>query len=253
MATTRSRGSGLKRASREAGSPVLSHDLLFQEMAAAVLRAAVFLSLCAGSLTLPSGSRQTRRPSCGYEACHETKAGALNVHLVPHTHDDVGWLKTVDQYYYGARNEIQHAGVQYILDSVVRQLLSDPTKRFIYVEIAFFSRWWQQQSEDMRSAVQQLVNQGRLEFINGGWSMNDEATTHYSAIIDQMSLGLRFLNDTFGECGRPRVAWHIDPFGHSREQASLFAQVRGLDTHADRLADCTDSVQHTDDRLRAQR
>jgi lysosomal alpha-mannosidase len=54
----------------------------------------------------------------------------LNVHLVPHTHDDVGWLKTVDQYYYGSRNRIQKAGVQYILDSVVQQLIADPEKKY---------------------------------------------------------------------------------------------------------------------------
>uniref|UniRef100_A0A673FUW1 Alpha-mannosidase n=1 Tax=Sinocyclocheilus rhinocerous TaxID=307959 RepID=A0A673FUW1_9TELE len=159
------------------------------------------------------------------QSCPATNPSMLNVHLVPHTHDDVGWLKTVDQYYYGDRNNIQHAGVQYILDSVIDQLQKDPARRFIYVETAFFYRWWRQQSQSTQRIVAQLVNEGRLEFINGGWCMSDEATTHYSAVIDQMTLGLRFLNDTFGECGRPRVAWHIDPFGHAREHASIFAQM----------------------------
>ncbi|XP_051050981.1 lysosomal alpha-mannosidase isoform X2 [Phodopus roborovskii] len=163
--------------------------------------------------------------AAGYETCPTVKPGMLNVHLLPHTHDDVGWLKTVDQYYYGILNDVQHASVQYILDSVVSSLLEDPTRRFIYVEMAFFSRWWKEQTNATQDTVRELVHQGRLEFVNGGWVMNDEATTYYGAIVDQMTLGLRFLEDTFGSSGRPRVAWHIDPFGHSREQASLFAQM----------------------------
>jgi lysosomal alpha-mannosidase len=55
--------------------------------------------------------------------------------------------------------------------------------------------------------------------------MNDEASTHYNSIIDQHALGAEFLRDQFGECGRPKIGWQIDPFGHSREQASLLAQV----------------------------
>ncbi|XP_052781407.1 lysosomal alpha-mannosidase-like isoform X1 [Mya arenaria] len=166
----------------------------------------------------------SKEAKCGYDSCNPVKDDMINVHLVPHTHDDVGWLKTVDQYYYGARNEIQNAGVQYVLDSVIPALVSDPNKRFIYVEIAFFARWWREQTDSMRHVVKGLVNSGQFEFILGGWCMNDEASTHYNAMIDQHALGFEFLRQNFGECGRPRIGWQIDPFGHSREQASMFAQ-----------------------------
>ena len=40
-----------------------------------------------------------------------------------------------------------------------------------------------------------------------------------------MSEGLRLIEENFGSAARPRVAWHIDPFGHSSEQAALFAKM----------------------------
>lgn len=64
-----------------------------------------------------------------------------------------------------------------------------------------------------------------MEFINGGWSMNDEATANYQAIIDQLTLGHKWLMETFGQCAKPKIGWQIDPFGHSREQASIFSQI----------------------------
>ncbi|XP_040846183.1 lysosomal alpha-mannosidase-like [Ochotona curzoniae] len=165
-----------------------------------------------------------RAHAAGYETCPQVQPDMLNVHLVAHTHADVGWIYTVDQYYKGVKHERQPA-VKDILDSVFAALQAEPSRRFVCVEMAFFSRWWHQQTNATQQAVRELVRQGRLEFANGGWVMNDEAAAHYGAIVDQMTLGLRFLQETFGDDGRPRVAWHIDPFGHSREQASLFAQM----------------------------
>jgi lysosomal alpha-mannosidase len=123
----------------------------------------------------------------------------------------------------GSHSDIQHAGVQYILENVISELQVDPKRRFIYVEIAFFARWWQRQTDAKKAIVRRLVENRQFEFINGGASMNDEGATHYTDTIDQMTWGHQFLLHEFGADAVPTIGWQIDPFGHSAEQASLFA------------------------------
>lgn len=58
--------------------------------------------------------------------------------------------------------------MQYILDSVVSELQVGPNRRFIYVEIAYFYRWWNQLHDSGRHVVKGLVNNGEpaKDFIN---------------------------------------------------------------------------------------
>jgi alpha-mannosidase len=128
----------------------------------------------------------------------------------------------------GSNNTIQHAGVQYMIASVIAELLKDPSRTFTYVEMAFFSRWFYEQTSELQDAVRGLVASGQLSFANGGWCMHDEAAAHYAAMIDQTTLGHQFLAKEFdGYC--PRVGWQIDPFGHSSTQASLLSWGAGFD------------------------
>lgn len=118
--------------------------------------------------------------------------------------------------------------MQYILDSVIESLFEDSSRRFVYVEQAFFQRWWHEQTSTMQADVRTLVASGQLEFLNGGWCMHDEATTHYIDMIDQTTLGHKFLLDQFGV--QPKVGWQIDPFGHSATQAALLSYEVGFES-----------------------
>jgi alpha-mannosidase len=119
-------------------------------------------------------------------------------------------LKTVDEYYYGSRNDIQRATVQNILNAVIKELQFNPDRRFIYVEQAFFQRWYSEQSSQTQSVVKGLVARGQLEMINGAWCMHDEASPSFSDMIDNTALGHRWLLQEFNVT--PRTTWQIVSF-----------------------------------------
>ena len=61
---------------------------------------------------------------------------------MPHSHDDVGWLKTYEEYYTGFRASAAHARVGQLLTEVVLELLRDPELKFTYVEMKYFQMWY---------------------------------------------------------------------------------------------------------------
>ncbi|XP_009386958.2 alpha-mannosidase isoform X1 [Musa acuminata AAA Group] len=187
--------------------------------------ASVFLCV---SLMILALAGVSRGGYIAYNTSGGTVVGKLNVHLVPHSHDDVGWLKTIDQYYVGSNNSIQGACVMNVLDSVVDALLKNPTRKFIFAEQAFFQRWWIEQNDRTQELMRKLVDSGQLEFINGGWCMHDEATVHYIDMIDQTTLGHWMIKNQFNKV--PRAGWQIDPFGHSAVQAYLLGAELGFDS-----------------------
>ena len=125
----------------------------------------------------------------------------------------VGWILTIDGYF--------ELAVESIYNTVIEALSVNPSRKFIAVEMAYFYKWWEIASLPQKLAthrvraltrhawwhthdVMQLVENGQLEFIVGGWTMEDEGCTTYSANIDQMTEGHQLIVSLFGEAAGPK-------------------------------------------------
>ena len=136
----------------------------------------------------------------------------LQVFVVPHSHNDPGWVKTFEGYFKGH--------TKYILDNMLKFLTDHPSMKFIWAETSYFAFWWETvSSSEQKEQVKRLLSNGQLEMVTGGWVMTDEANTHIFAMISQLIEGhdwlMQHLNYT------PRHGWAIDPFGLSPSMAFL--------------------------------
>lgn len=170
----------------------------------------IILVLCLAST--PAQARST------YNTTAHRQQGKLNLHIITHVHLSSWQTNYAETYTSTGR---PGTGVEATFDNVVAALLDNPDRTFVCSELAFFVKWWQQLHPGTQEAVKHLVQHGRWEFVNGGLVQVDEATSHYSAILDQMTVGMRFLYDELEVL--PRVAWSTDAAGHSATEALLKA------------------------------
>ena len=142
----------------------------------------------------------------------------INIHIIPHTHLDPGWLFTAEEYY-------TVESINDIFCTITDELYEDEKKEktFVINELFYFRRWYKETSEDNHVKIKQLIKEKRIEFVLGGFVVNDEATPSYNDIIDQIRIGQQFLLEEFNIT--PKTAWYIDSFGHSAGNAYIMTQL----------------------------
>lgn len=138
----------------------------------------------------------------------------LKVFILPHSHNDPGWLKTFFGYYDTETSKI--------LNLIVDKLTKYEDMRFIWTEISFLNLWWMKATSAQQKAFEKLVQSGRLEIMTGGWVMTDEANVHLYAMLDQLIEGHQWVKNHLGIS--PKIGWSIDPFGQGSTIPHLLAK-----------------------------
>lgn len=137
----------------------------------------------------------------------------LKIVIVPHSHNDPGWLKTFVNYF--------QSDTRQILNLAVSKMPDFDNMTFIWSEISFLNLWWEQAHPSRQRALKKLVEKGRLEITTGGWVMTDEANVHLYAMLDQLIEGHQWVKTNLNFI--PKSGWSIDPFGHGSTVPYLLA------------------------------
>lgn len=139
----------------------------------------------------------------------------IKVFLILHSHNDVGWIETVDSYYDNYSKKI--------LETMMEMLQNNPALKFSWAEIYYLSRYLEE-FPDKKAVIQRFIKEERLEIVGGGWVQSDEALPDFELVIRQMEKGFSYLRSELN-ITKIKTGWQLDPFGHSSLTAALWEKM----------------------------
>jgi len=114
-----------------------------------------------------------------------------------------------------------------IISGAIAALSNNPKRRFVYVEQAFFTVFFEEADAATQAAARALVASKQLTFLNGGWCMPDEASPTFVDLLDNVALGHRNIVKNFNVAALPSFGSQLDPFGHSAFMGVLTSPAGG--------------------------
>ena len=109
----------------------------------------------------------------------EKKNSPLKIIVVPHSHNDPGWHKTVDVYF---ADQSKHT-----LNNMVEKLRKYPEMKFVWAETIFLDLWWRELDHSQRGKMALLLSYYRWHrhhTINPGWRYAQNAVSKLIAYIN---------------------------------------------------------------------
>ncbi|OLY85672.1 Alpha-mannosidase 2 [Smittium mucronatum] len=156
----------------------------------------------------------------------------LVLHILPHTHNDLGWNLTFEEYYF------QY--VRFAMRNVIIELHKSPHRRFTWAESPYIEFWLKNEGhlpnnilpspelskKTWLQLLRESINSGQFEFTGLEYSSPDEFLSTLYSQFTNMDVGRRYLASNFNVSSR--VGYHIDNFGH-RQTTPLLLKANGID------------------------
>ncbi|KAJ2547379.1 hypothetical protein EV175_005244, partial [Coemansia sp. RSA 1933] len=150
----------------------------------------------------------------------------LTLHIVSHSHSDIGWNYSVGGYY--------TQWVRHVLRNVVAALWLDRQRKFTWGDAAFLDLWLDDEGNSAngvlpgaaaamtwRAVLGELIARRQMAIVGATYVSPDEGLTTWWAHNAIVDVGRRFVANQLNTT--TRVAWQVDPFGHAHVTPHLLA------------------------------